>query len=133
MTKKYVKPRRTEWKGLKPYSNPGLDPFSQQKVAEVGEHVGKALLNGASHPPEGKFLLLQARRVCDFRLAKDLNEKSRLFRQIEKGEEDGHRLGFAADELRLLNRWVMEQDFAGKAEELRQRITKIIGEEDDRS
>jgi hypothetical protein len=128
-----VKPLRTEQRGLRPYSNQALDPFSQQKLAEVGEEVEKTISSYVSDSPKSRFLLSQVVRLCDFRLAKDRQIRDQRLREVDKGEDEGHRLGFTSDELRLLIRWVLEQDLAGKAEELRQRIVEKIGEGDDRS
>jgi len=129
---RYVKPLRAEQRGLRPYSNTSLDLFSQQKLDAVGEEVEITLASCASHSPKGRFLLSQVVRLCDFRLAKDRQSRDQRLREVDKGEEEGRRLGFTTEEFHLLIRWVTEQDLAGKAEWLRQRILEKLGEGNDR-
>ena len=122
----YAKPpRRTEQRGLRPYSGTGAEPFSAKEIQKMGERIERILADSSQHSEEEKFLLSQVRSIYLFREAKnDLRSRDRLIRKINRGEKRGQQLGFSQEDLRSLNRWVLDQDLAGNLETLRKKVER---------
>ena len=121
--------RRTQKRGLRPYSGSGVELFSPDQIKEMGEKIRKILAN-CSSSKEIRFLLGHIRLVCLFRQAReDTKKRDHFLRQINKSEAKAEGIedfNFSAEQLRTLNRWVLDQELAGRLDWLLQQIDEKL-------
>ena len=120
----YAKPKRTRTMagGLRPLPPQLPDSFPQKVIEKMVERIEKILTDSQIPDKKNNWIITQALLAVSFRQAATNEEKSRIFREINKHIDEGHRLGFSETDIGAVNRVVRQKDQPDRLEDFRQRL-----------
>lgn len=120
----YAKPKKTKTmeRGLRPAPHPSLVSFSQKEIKKMEERIEAILENNRILSKQEKWIINQALLAISFRKAITNEQRNEIMRRMQKHQPEGHKLGFSSEEIRSLNRLILEKDQASQLESLYQRL-----------
>ncbi len=111
-------------RGLRPFPTPSLESFSQKAIEKMTGEIEGILDDNRILDEKANWRITQALLAASFRRAETAGEKSKIIRQINRHQDEGHRLGFSETEIRAINRVVLQKDLTGQLESFAQKLSE---------
>jgi len=116
---------RTMYGGLRPFPPQSPDSFPQKAIEKMARRIDKILTDSQIPDKKNNWIITQALLAVSLRQAATNEEKSRIFREINKHIDEGHRLGLSETDIGAINRVVRQKgqpEQLGQLESFRQRL-----------
>jgi len=95
--------------GLKRVPGSLRDDFSPKMIQKMKERIEMIVANNRVLDKYDLWLINHILKVIEFRSA-NLEKKAEILTEINRGEIEGHRLGFTEEEIKGANRVVLEKE-----------------------